>query len=200
MSKSKVIRCSWPANDALMIEYHDKEWGSPCHYDLAHFEYLILDTFQAGLSWRTILHKRENFRQAFNNFNPKIIAGYDDKKIKSLMNNPGIIRNRLKIIGAVRNAKAFLQIQREFGTFDKYIWQFTGHKTINNKQKSLSGLRSKSEESDKMSRELKKHGFTFVGSTICYAYMQGAGMVNDHLVSCFRHKEVKSDDNRKERK
>lgn len=191
MNKNKISRCPWPGDDKLMIEYHDKEWGRPCHNDRLHFEYLILDTFQAGLSWRTILHKRENFRRAFSNFNPKIIAGYDGKKIKELMNDSGIVRNRLKIEGAVKNAKAFLNIQKEFGSFDKYIWQFTGHKTIDNKQKSLNGLRSKSKESDAMSRDLKKRGFTFAGSTICYAYMQGAGMINDHLVSCFRYQEVK---------
>lgn len=188
---NKISRCPWPGNDELMIEYHDKEWGTPVHNDRIHFEYLILDTFQAGLSWRTILHKRENFRKAFSNFNPKIIAGYDRKKTKSLMNDLGIIRNRLKIKGAVKNAAAFLKIQKEFGSFDRYIWQFTNHKTINNKQKSLNGMRSKSKESDAMSRDLKKRGFTFVGSTICYAYMQGAGMVNDHLASCFRYKELK---------
>ncbi len=174
----------------MMIEYHDKEWGRPCYDDKLHFEYLILDTFQAGLSWRTILHKRENFRRAFSNFNPKVIAKYDKKKIESLMKDPGIIRNRFKVEGAVKNAKAFLEIQKEFGSFDKYIWQFTGFKTIDNREKSLSGLRSKSKESDLMSRDLKKRGFTFVGSTICYAYMQGAGMFNDHLVNCFRHKEI----------
>ncbi len=186
-----IKRCTWPGDDELMIKYHDKEWGTPVHNDRIHFEYLILDTFQAGLSWRTILHKRKNFRRAFSNFNPKIIARYDNKKIKDLMKNTGIIRNQLKINGAVKNAKVFLELQKEFGNFDKYIWQFTGYKTIDNKQKNLNGLRSKSKESDAMSRDLKKRGFTFVGSTICYAYMQGAGMVNDHLVSCFRYKEMK---------
>ncbi len=174
-----------------MIEYHDKEWGRPCHEDRLHFEYLILDTFQAGLSWQTILHKRENFRKAFSNFNPRIISKYDSKKIKSLMDNKGIIRNRLKIEAAIKNAKAFLKVQEEFGSFDNFIWRFTGYKTINSKQKTNSGIRSKSRESDKMSNDLKRRGFAFVGSTICYAYMQGAGMVNDHLVSCFRYKEVK---------
>lgn len=181
---AKISRCTWPGDDKLMLEYHDREWGSPCHDDKLHFEYLILDTFQAGLSWRTILHKRENFRKAFSNFNPKVIAGYDGKKIKSLLGDPGIIRNRLKIIGAVKNAEAFLKIQKEFGSFDKYIWQFTGYKIIDGKQKNTSAMRSKSKESNAMSRDLKKRGFTFVGSTICYAYMQGAGMVNDHLSSC----------------
>ena len=188
-----VDRCLWPNNDELMIEYHDKEWGKPCHDDRLHFEYLILDTFQTGLSWRTILHKRENFRLAFSNFNPKAIAKYDEKKVKSLMSDKGIIRNRLKIETAVKNAKAFLEVQKEFDAFDKYIWKFTGHKTLDNKQKSASNMRSKSRESEAMSRDLKKRGFTFVGSTICYAYMQGAGLINDHLVSCFRHKEVARD-------
>lgn len=191
MNKAKITRCPWPGNDKLMVEYHDKEWGKPCHDDRIHFEYLILDTFQAGLSWRTILHKRENFRRAFSNFNPKIIAGYSRQKINSLIKDSGIIRNRLKIEGAVKNAKAFLKIQKEFGSFDNYIWQFTGHKTIKNKHKDLNQLGSKSKESDAMSQDLKKRGFTFVGSTICYAYMQGAGMINDHLVSCFRYNEKK---------
>ncbi|MBI4117420.1 MAG: DNA-3-methyladenine glycosylase I [Parcubacteria group bacterium] len=188
MKEINTSRCSWPGDDELMIKYHDKEWGSPCHNDRIHFEYLILDSFQAGLSWRTILHKRENFRRAFGNFNPKVIAGYDAKKIRSLMKDPGIVRNRLKIESAVKNAKAFLKIQKEFGSFNKYIWRFTDGKTIDGKQKTNSGLRSKSKESDAMSRDLKKRGFVFVGSTICYAYMQGAGMVNDHLIKCFRHK------------
>ena len=179
-----VDRCLWPNNDELMIEYHDKEWGKPCHDDKLHFEYIILDTFQAGLAWRTILHKRENFRRAFSGFNPKAIAKYGKKKLKSLMKDKGIIRNRLKIEAAVKNARAFLEVQKEFGSFDKYIWQFTAHKTINNKNKRLSNIRSKSQESEAMSRDLKKRGFAFVGSTICYAYMQGAGMVNDHLSSC----------------
>ncbi|MBI2003360.1 MAG: DNA-3-methyladenine glycosylase I [Parcubacteria group bacterium] len=214
----EINRCSWPGNDELMIEYHDKEWGSPCHDDRTHFEYLLLDTFQAGLSWRTILHKRKNFRRAFSNFNPKVIAKYDDGKIKSLMNDSGIIRNRLKVEGAVKNAKAFLNIQKDFGSFDKYIWQFTpyeaararsvpllrtgftGHKTIDGKQKISSAMRSKSKESDAMSRDLKKRGFVFVGSTICYAYMQGAGLVNDHLVGCFRYREINQSGKNSERK
>lgn len=170
-----------------MIKYHDTEWGRPCRDDRLHFEYLILDTFQAGLSWRTILHKRENFRRAFSNFNPKAVAQYDKRKLKSLMKDKGIVRNRLKIEAAVKNAKAFLAVQKEFGSFDRYIWQFTPtpmHRC------GGSPARSKSPESDAMSRDLKKRGFAFVGSTVCHAYMQGAGMFNDHLVSCFRHKEI----------
>lgn len=179
----------WPlGGDKLMNEYHDQEWGKPTHIDSLHFEYLVLDTFQAGLSWRTILYKRENFRKAFSNFNPRLIAKYNQRKIKSFLNDAGIIRNRLKIFGTVKNAKAFLKIQKEFGTFDKYIWQFTGHKTIINRWQNLKELPAKTKESDAMSRDMKRRGFTFVGSTICYAYMQGAGMVNDHLVGCFRHK------------
>lgn len=186
-------RCLWPGDDDLMIKYHDMEWGKPCHDDRLHFEYLILDTFQAGLSWRTILHKRKNFRRAFSDLNPKLVARYDEKKIKSLMKDKGIIRNRLKIEAAIKNAEVFLAIQNEFGSFDEYIWRFTGHKTIHNGWRNLKSLRSRSAESDAMSRDLKKRGFAFVGSTVCHAYMQGAGMFNDHLVSCFRYKELKGD-------
>ena len=184
------MRTCWPLedDDRLMIEYHDTEWGKPVHDDRKHFEYLALDAFQAGLSWRTVLNKRENFRKAFSNFNPKVISKYDNRKIKSLLRDAGIIRNRLKIHGTVRNAKAFLEIQKEFGSFDKFIWQFTNYKTIQNKWKSIKKLPAKTKESDVMSLALKKRGFTFVGSTICYAYMQAAGMVNDHLVGCARHR------------
>ncbi len=174
-----------------MIEYHDKEWGRPCHKDNLHFEYLILDTFQAGLSWRTILHKRENFRKAFSGFNAKAVAEYDKNKIKVLMKDRGLVRNRLKILGAVKNAEAFLKIQEEFRSFDKYIWQFTDYKTINNRCESFSQIRSKSKESELMSRDLKRRGFVFVGPTTCYAYMQGIGMMNDHLITCFRHKKIR---------
>ena len=188
--KKKIKRCEWPSDDELMIKYHDEEWGIPQHDDQKLFEYIVLDAFQAGLSWKTILHKRENFRRAFDNFNPKKIAKYNEKKFEKLMNDAGIIRNRQKITAAITNAKAFLAIQKEFGTFDKYIWQFTGYKTIKNKHKSIKDIPSKSKESDKMSRDLIKRGFKFAGSTICYAFMQAAGMVNDHTQSCFRYKEV----------
>lgn len=167
-----------------------KNGGVPVHDDKLHFEYLLLDGFQAGLSWKTVLNKRENFRKAFANFDPVKIAKYTDKDKKRLMGNAGIIRNRLKINGAIKNAKAFLEIQKEFGSFDKYIWQFTNHGTRHNKFKELKELPAKTKESDKMSEDLKKRGFTFVGSTICYAYMQGAGMINDHVVDCFRYKEL----------
>jgi DNA-3-methyladenine glycosylase I len=183
-------RCNWPGNDALMIEYHDNEWGSPVHNDQKLFEFLILDAFQAGLSWKTILHKRENFRRAFDQFDYKIIANYDESKKNELMQDTGIIRNRLKIESTVTNARAFLNIQKEFGSFDAYIWQFTGGKMLVNHWISLSEIPVKTAESDAMSKALLKRGFKFVGSTICYAFMQAAGMVNDHLVDCYRYKEV----------
>ena len=174
-------------DDTLMMRYHDEEWGNPVHDDRKHFEFLVLDGFQAGLSWRTILHKRENFRKAFSAFDPKRILKYDARKKKSLMQDAGIIRNKLKILGTVKNARAFVQTQKEFGSFDKYIWQFTGHRTLLNRRNALKELPAKSPESDAMSADLKKRGFTFVGSTICYAYMQAAGMVDDHLTRCPRH-------------
>jgi DNA-3-methyladenine glycosylase I len=189
--KDNVRRCAWLGDDPLMLTYHDEEWGVPVHDDRKHFEFLILDAFQAGLSWRTILNKRKNFRKAFSHFNPKVVARYDAKKIKRLLSDPGIIRNRLKVAGAVKNAKAFLEIQKEFGSFNKYIWQFTNHRTIHNRWSDLKALPAKTKESDAMSQDLKKRGFTFVGSTICYAYMQAAGIVNDHIVRCFRHKEMR---------
>jgi DNA-3-methyladenine glycosylase I len=182
--------CEWPNNNPLMIEYHDREWGVPLHDDNKLFEYMILDAFQAGLSWNTIINKRDNFRKAFDNFDPVKISKYRDRKIQSLLNDAGIIRNRLKVNAAVTNAKAFLKVQKEFGTFDKYIWQFTGGKTIVNKWKSIKEIPAKTKESDAMSKDLLKRGFKFVGSTICYAFMQAAGMVNDHITTCFRYKEV----------
>ena len=184
------IRCDWTHNNPYNNEYHDKEWGVPLHDDRKLFEFLILDAFQAGLSWLTILKKRENFRNAFDNFDAEKIAAYDENKIKELLNNQGIIRNKLKIKAAVSNAKAFLSIQREFGSFDKYIWQFTGYKTIVNRWKSWKEIPASTKESDAMSKDLKKRGFKFVGSTICYAFMQAAGMVNDHTVDCFRYSEL----------
>lgn len=173
-----------------MVKYHDEEWGVPCHDDRKLFEYIVLDTFQAGLSWAIVLNKRENFRRAFDNFDPVKIAPYGLKPIRDLENDAGIIRNKLKIKATVSNAQAFLAIKKEFGTFDKYIWQFTGGKTIVNRHQKESDIGATSPESDAMSQDLKKRGFKFVGSTICYAFMQGAGIVNDHLVSCFRYAEV----------
>jgi DNA-3-methyladenine glycosylase I len=183
-------RCQWPSDDELMLQYHDTEWGVPVHDDRKHFEFLVLDAFQAGLSWSIILKKRENFRKAFDNFDPAKISRYREAKIKKLLNDPGIIRNKLKIRSTVTNAKAFLEIQGEFGSFDKFIWQFTGGKQKNNRWKKLKDIPAKSPESDAMSKELKSRGFKFVGSTICYSYMQAAGMVNDHVTSCFRYGEV----------
>ncbi len=184
-------RCNWPGNDPLMIQYHDREWGVPVHDDRKWFEYIILDTFQAGLSWRTILHKRENFRKAFDDFDYAKIALYGDKKISALLADAGIIRNRLKVNASINNAKRFIETREESGSFDAWIWQFTGGSTIMNRWKSLSDIPATSPESDRMSKALKKRGFKFVGSTTCYAFMQAGGMVNDHLVSCFRNKEVR---------
>lgn len=170
-----------------MIRYHDQEWGTPLHDDDKLFEFMVLDGFQAGLSWRTILYKRENFRKAFDRFDAKKIARYDAKKIAALIQDSGIIRNKLKINGTVENARSFLSVQKEFGSFDRYIWQFTDYKTIDTKRKDGTPPRATSPASDRMSLDLKKRGFKFVGSTICYAFMQAAGMVNDHQVTCFRH-------------
>lgn len=185
-------RCGWSISDPLMIDYHDNEWGVPVHDERKHFEMIVLDGAQAGLSWQTVLKKREAYRKAFDNFDYRKVALYDDKKIKELLNNTGIIRNRLKVSSAIKNAKAFLEVRKEFGTFDKYIWQFVGGSTIHNSWKSLKELPAKTPESDTMSKDMKKRGFNFVGSTICYAYMQAAGMVNDHTTECFRHKELRS--------
>ncbi len=183
-------RCEWCGTDSLYVKYHDEEWGVPVHDDIKHFEMIILDGAQAGLSWLTVLRKRENYRKAFAKFNPKKVAKFNEKKISELLNDPGIIRNKLKVRSAVTNAQAFLNIQKEFGSFDNYIWRFVNNKTIVNKWKSLKEVPATSKESDAMSKDLKKRGFKFVGSTICYAYMQAVGMVNDHIVSCFRYKEV----------
>ena len=184
-------RCEWCGDEPIYLDYHDKEWGVPVHDDRLHFEMIILDGAQAGLSWITILKRRETYREAFNNFDVEKVARYSDKKIERLLKDPGIIRNRLKVNSAVTNAKSFLEIQEEFGSFDKYIWQFTGHGTIHNSWKAMNEIPAKTTESDAMSKDLKKRGFSFVGSTICYAYMQAAGMVNDHVVDCYRYKEIK---------
>ncbi len=183
------IRCFW-ASTPPMIAYHDEEWGVPQHDDRVLFEFLILEGAQAGLSWSTILNKRAAYRKAFSNFNPARIAKYDAKKVKQLMADPGIVRNRLKISAAVQNARAFLAVQKEFGSFDKYIWQFTDGRTIKNSLKDRSQLQARTPESDQMSKDLLKRGFKFVGPTICYAFMQAVGMVNDHLVECFRYREL----------
>ncbi len=186
-----INRCGWSITDPLMIEYHDNEWGVPVHDDRKHFEFIVLDGAQAGLSWQTVLRKREAYREAFDNFDFGKVARYNEKKIAELLKNPGIIRNKLKINSAVQNAKAFLDVRKEFGTFDKYIWQFVGGSPIHNSWKSIREFPAKTPVSDAMSKDMKKRGFNFVGSTICYAYMQAAGMVNDHTTECFRHKELK---------
>ncbi len=183
-------RCQWADSDPLYITYHDTEWGVPVHDDQKIFEFLILEGMQAGLSWITILRKRENFRAAFDNFDPEKVARYDKRKIKKLLADPGIIRNRLKVAAAVTNARVFLKTQEEFGSFDQYIWQFVGGQPIKNKWKAIKQLPGRTKESDKMSEDLKKRGFKFVGSTICYAHMQTTGMVNDHMVHCFRYNEL----------
>lgn len=186
----QINKCKWSASDPLYIKYHDKEWGVPVHNDRKLFEMIILDGAQAGLSWLTILKKRENYRKAFDNFDVKKVASYDKRKVAQLLNNAGIIRNKLKIESTITNAKAFLKVKEEFGTFDKYIWQFVGGKTKINSWKELNEIPAFTEESDAMSKDLKKREFKFVGSTICYAFMQAAGLVNDHTIDCFRYKEL----------
>ena len=182
------VRCGWAASNELAIRYHDEEWGVPVHDDRTLFELLILEGAQAGLSWNTILNKRENYRKAFDGFDPERVAGYDRQKIQHLLRDPGIVRNKLKIGSAVENAKAFLRVQTEFGRFDRYIWQFVGGKPRVNNWKSLRQVPARTAESDAMSKDLKRRSFNFVGSTICYAFMQAVGMVNDHVVECFRYK------------
>ena len=183
-------RCEWAGTDPIYIAYHDTEWGVPLHEDRKLFEFLILDGAQAGLSWITILKKRQNYRKAFDQFDPQKIARYNTRKIKQLLSNPGIIRNKLKVEAAVLNARAFLKIQKEFGSFDAYIWQFVGGRTRKNRWKKISEIPAYSDESKAMSNDLKKRGFKFVGPTICYAFMQAAGLVNDHTLDCFRYNEV----------
>jgi DNA-3-methyladenine glycosylase I len=176
--------------DAEYVKYHDREWGVPVHDDRVWFEYLILDGAQAGLSWSTILKKRDNYRKAFAGFDPVKVARFDGRKIRRLLADPGIVRNRLKIESAIKNARAFLKVQKEFGSFDAYVWRFVGGRPKRNRWRRLSEIPAETVESRALSRDLKKRGFSFVGPTICYAFMQAAGMVNDHLVSCFRYKEV----------
>ena len=180
-------RCGW-AETELSIQYHDTEWGVPLHDDRRLFEFLVLEGAQAGLSWNIILNKREEYRRAFDRFDPRKVAAYDARKVKALLRNPGIVRNRLKIAAAIQNAKAFLAVQKEFGSFDRYIWGFVGGKPRVNRVKSMKDVPARTPESDAMSKDLQKRGFKFVGSTICYAYMQATGLVNDHAVGCFRSK------------
>ena len=183
-------RCEWGTGDPLSIRYHDTEWGVPVHDDRKLFEFLLLEGMQAGLSWLTILKKRENFRKAFDSFDARTIARYDSRKLRSLLAHEGIIRNRLKIESTVKNAKAVLAIQKEFGSFNDYIWQFVDYRPVQNSWKTIKQIPPKTALSDAMSKDLKKRGFAFVGSTICYAFMQAIGMVNDHIVSCFRYRAV----------
>ena len=190
MNNKKPRKCNWCIGNQIYENYHDYEWGVPVHDDNKHFEFILLDGAQAGLSWLTVLKKRENYRAAFDNFNPDKIALYDENKIEELMHNKGIIRNRQKIRSAVNNAKAFLKIQKTYGSFDNFIWGFVEGKPIINSWEKEEDIPATSKESDKMSKKLKELGFSFVGSTICYAYMQAAGMVNDHTINCFRYKEV----------
>jgi len=188
---SKKVRCGW-ANNALAIRYHDEEWGVPVHDDRTLFEFLILEGAQAGLSWNTILNKRENYRRAFDRFDPECVARYDRRKIQQLLRDPGIVRNKLKIAATIDNAKAFLRVQEEIGSFDKYVWQFVGGKPRVNKWRTMGQVPARTAESDVMSKDLQRRGFRFVGSTICYAFMQAVGMVNDHIVTCFRYKPLAS--------
>lgn len=195
MNKKKgeklMNRCSWSEGNELYIEYHDKEWGTPVHDDRKHFEFLALESFQAGLSWLTILKKRENFRKAFDGFDPKKVAKYDKKKTERLLKESGIIRNRMKIEATINNAKRFLEVQKEFGSFDDYIWGFTKGKPKKNSWKKMSQIPATSKLSDEISKDLKDRGFKFVGSTIIYAHLQAIGIVNDHVVSCFRYNDLK---------
>ncbi|OYZ18269.1 MAG: DNA-3-methyladenine glycosylase [Bdellovibrio sp. 28-41-41] len=187
--QKKVDRCEWANSSEMMANYHDTEWGLPTHSDRQHYEFLILEGAQAGLSWATILKRRKGYEKAFAKFDPKKVAKYTKAKINSLLKDEGIIRNRLKVESTVHNAKLFLDIQKEFGSFDKYAWQFVGGKQINRKRKGMGDLQATSPESDAFSKDLKKRGFKFVGSTVIYAHMQAVGMINDHTIKCFRHKD-----------
>lgn len=189
MTLQKRARCAWAGTDPLMIRYHDREWGVPLHDDRKLFEMLTLEGAQAGLSWRTILRKRDHYRRAFDGFDPRKIARYDAGKVRSLLADAGIVRNRLKIASTIGNARAFLSVQEEFGSFDRFVWQFVGGRPKMNRRRSLREIPPRTAESDAMSRELKKRGFRFVGSTICYAFMQAVGMVHDHTTRCYRYRD-----------
>jgi DNA-3-methyladenine glycosylase I len=186
----RIERCEWCGDDELYVRYHDEEWGVPVHDERDLFEFLCLEGAQAGLAWITILKKRDNYRRAFDDFDARKIARYSDKKIRALLQDPGIVRNRLKVNGFVRNARAYLQLLDEGTTLDAYLWDFVGGETIQNRRQNMAEVPATSAESDAMAKALKKRGFTFVGSTICYAFMQAAGLVNDHVVDCFRHREL----------
>ncbi len=186
------IRCNWTNSNPLMIKYHDEEWGVPLHDDTKLFEFFVLEGFQAGLSWQIVLNKREGFRKAFDHFNPEIVAGYNEKKLDELIQDKSIIRNKMKIVACVNNAQRFLEVQKEFGSFDNYIWKFVDYKPVINYFTDLKELPAKTALSDKISADLKKRGFKFVGSTVIYAHMQATGMVNDHMIFCFRYSEINS--------
>ena len=190
MSESDLTRCAWVRGDPLEMTYHDREWGVPLHDDRRLFEFLILEGAQAGLSWLTILRKRENYRAAFDGFDPVAIAAYDDRKKQELLQNSGIVRNRLKIEAAIVNARQFLLVQSEFGSFDRYLWQFVGGSPLQNHWPALDAIPASTDLSDRLSKDLKRRGFKFVGSTICYAFMQAVGTVNDHTTDCFRHAQL----------
>ncbi|HXX45471.1 MAG TPA: DNA-3-methyladenine glycosylase I [Candidatus Acidoferrales bacterium] len=192
-TEATVRRCHW-AQSPLMIEYHDREWGVPVHDDRTLFEFLILEGAQAGLSWETILNKRENYRRAFDRFDPALIARYDKRKVRALLADPGIVRNRLKVASTITNAQAFLALKKELGSFDRYVWQFAGGNPRVNLPRGPRDVPVRTLESDALSKDLKKRGFRFVGSTICYAFMQAVGMVNDHAIDCFRRREITSSD------
>jgi len=183
-------RCPWCGNDELYMKYHDEEWGVPVHDDIKHFEFFVLESAQAGLSWITILRKRENYRKAYDNFDPIKVAGYDERKVNELLNNPGIVRNRRKILSSINNAQKFLDIQKEVGSFDEYIWSFVGNEPVKNRWKDLAEVPAKTDLSDKISKDLKKRGFNFIGTTIIYSHLQAVGLVNDHLIDCFRYHQV----------
>lgn len=190
MAKKEKVRCAWCLKFDQYVQYHDEEWGVPVHDDQTHFEFLILEGAQAGLSWSTILKKREGYREAFANFDPQKVARFTESKLEKILLNPAIIRNRLKVFAAVNNAKRFLEVQKEFGSFDTYIWSFVNNKPIINKRRSLSEVPATTKESDALSKDLIKRGFKFVGSTVIYAHMQACGLVNDHLIDCWRYKTI----------
>lgn len=192
-----MTRCGWAGNEQIYIDYHDKEWGVPVHDDRKHFEFLVLESAQAGLSWITILKKRENYRKAFDNFDPERIVRYGKEKVEELLNNKGIVRNRRKIEAAINNAKVFIEIQKEFGSFDKYIWDFVGGKPIKNNWTTLEEVPAKTSRAEEISKDLKKRGFKFIGPTICYSYMQAIGLVNDHIVECFRYEDINKAEGKK---
>jgi len=189
-----IKRCAWAGNDPRYVRYHDEEWGVPVHDDRVLFEFLVLEGAQAGLSWSTILNKRDHYREVFDQFDPQAVASYGDAKIEALLQDPGIVRNRRKVEAAITNARAFLEVQQEFGTFDRYVWGFVGGRPIRNAWTSIAEIPTESPESVAMSVDLKKRGFKFVGPTICYAFMQAVGMVNDHTIDCFRYRELSKEE------